>query len=95
VRLVGEVHGVKEFRRHVGKIPNAIVCIVEQERIDGLNFNAANTCAAHGFKLLLQLRLGDRWTKPPPAHHDPRIVRRVLKTMVQSVDGILSHEDGR
>ena len=48
--------------------------LVEGERIERCNLDAANAFRLHLFQFTLQLGLGDTGTKPPPAHHDAAIV---------------------
>ncbi len=76
-RLVGgEAKGADEVVRQVRKVAQPFVWIVEHDRIDRLDFDAADAARFHQPQLSLELRLGDRRAEPPPAHHDAAVGRR-------------------
>ena len=88
----GEAKGADEVVRQVRKVAQPFAWIVEHDRIDRLDFDAADAARFHQPQLSLELRLGDRRAEPPPAHHDaavdwrrdersPEITQRVWRTL--------------
>src|SRR6202021_2257689 len=57
--------------------------VIERKRIESSDLDSTNACGLHLFQFLLQLGLRDCGTKPPPAHHDSTVVRRVRKCLFQ------------
>ena len=58
------------------------VCgVVQGQRVDGLDLEAADAALLHHPHLALDLRLRDRGPEPPPAHHDPAVVRRLREEL--------------
>ena len=76
----GEAQIINEFIGKIREIVESVARIIQSQRIDRLNFNTANACLLHGAQFSLQLWLDDGRTKPPPAHHDSAIRRRILET---------------
>src|SRR5581483_4969945 len=72
--LVGKGQIVEKLRRQIRKVDNSFCRVVEHERVDRLNFDAAHAGTLYGFEFLRQFRLDDRRTKPPPAHHGLGII---------------------
>ena len=77
--LAGECERVEELAGEIRQVADAMRRIVQNQRIDRLHLEAADAALLHGEHLALQLRPGHRGAEPPPAHHDPRIVRGVLR----------------
>jgi hypothetical protein len=50
--------------------------IVEHERVDRLDLEAADAAVLHLADLACKAGLRDRRPEPPPPHHDPRLVWR-------------------
>ena len=64
--------------------------IVEFQRIGRLNFDAADSGIPHELEFSLQLLFRHGGAEPPPTHHDPAIVRRVLKRLPEITYGTSS-----
>jgi hypothetical protein len=60
--------------------------IIKSEGINRLHFKPADAAFLHQAHLAFELRFGNCWSKPPPAHHDTRVVRRLLKGLLELVD---------
>ena len=75
--VVGETHGVEKAVREIRQVHQAARRVVERQRIHRLDLDAANTAFLHGAQLAFQLGLFHRRAEPPPAHHDPAVIRRV------------------
>src|SRR6266446_8684538 len=71
------MQGVDELIRQIRKIMETMLWIVQRLGIHRLYFNAANATFLHGAQFPLQLWSRDRRTKPPPAHQNSAIVRRI------------------
>ena len=56
------------------------------ERIGRLDFKAADAALLHDVHFAFEFRLGDRRPEPPPAHHDPRVVRRLIEAVLKLID---------
>jgi hypothetical protein len=76
---------IKELAGEIWDITQAVLRVVKLKRVNRLQFNSANACIFHGTELTRKLRLRYRGTKPPPAHHDPAIVGRPLKSRAHPV----------
>src|SRR5437899_52027 len=93
----GEAQRVEKLRRQIGKVSKALLRIVERQGINGLHFDAADAARLHDTHFPLQLRFIDGWPEPPPSHHDPRIVGRILESASQLsqgwIGGASAHRD--
>jgi len=84
---VDEPEIVKECAREVGQylragglILIAVLILIERKRIDGLDLESTDTGGLHLLHLAEQFRLGDGGAKPPPPHHQSRVVWRRLES---------------
>src|SRR6266536_215141 len=82
--LLGKAQRIHVLVRQVSEVMESSCGIIEGQRIEGGNLNAANPCGLHLFEFTLKLRLGYGGTKPPPTHHDPAVVRWVYKCFAKS-----------
>ena len=76
---------VQKFRRKELQIHQPGNRAVQRQRISWLHFKPAETALFHRLHLFQQLRLGDRRAEPPPAHHRPRIIGRLLEGFPQLI----------
>src|SRR5262249_15896652 len=77
--LTGEAQGLDELIREKRQDPDSLLRILQHQGIDGLHLKAPDAAFLHHAQLPLELRLGYRGSKPPPAHHDARVVGRVYE----------------
>src|SRR5437588_5088918 len=77
--LAGESQRVQKFIRDIRRVSKPVLGIVESHGIYGLHFKSADAAFLHEAHFALEFRLGNGRTEPPPAHHDPRVVRRVFE----------------
>jgi len=89
----GEVHAESQFPRLLGseskrlnelvrqerEIPDASLGVIQRDRVHRLHLEAADAPCSHQSHLSFQFRLGHCRAEPPPAHHDPGVVRRLLE----------------
>jgi hypothetical protein len=85
--LGSEPQGVKEAVGEKRQGPDSLFRIIQHQRINRLHFKAADAAFFHQLHLALEFRLCHRRAEPPPAHHDPRVVRRIQKRPLQIIDG--------
>lgn len=88
-----EMQGIYELIRQIRKVMETMLWIVQRLRIHRLYFNAANASFLHCAQFPLQLWFRDRRTKPPPAHQNSAIVRRISEAPPQGLQ--FSHGGGR
>ena len=86
--VVGETHGIEKAIRKIRQVDQSARRVVERHRIHRLDFHAANAAVLHGAQLAFELGFLDRRAEPPPAHHDPAVIRRVRKGGTQIVHGV-------
>src|SRR5262249_40884610 len=77
---------VEEFVRKIGKVARAVLRIVQRQRIDGLNFDSTDATFFHGAQFAFEFLLCNRWSEPPPAHHDSRVIGWFLKLALEFID---------
>ena len=84
----GEAQSFKKLIGKIRKIVKSGSGIVQSQRINRLHFDAANTGLFHGLQFAFKLSIVDSGPKPPPAHHDSRISRRILETGPEFRDAV-------
>src|SRR6266849_991040 len=88
-----KTQGIDKLSRQIREIMETMLWIVQRLRIHRLYLNTANATFLHGAQFPLQLWFRDRRTKPPPAHQDSAIVRRIGEAPPQRLQ--FSHGGGR
>src|SRR5262249_16671764 len=93
----GKTQGCDKGVRQVREVMKVVLRIVEGQRIDRLNFNAADAGLLHGAEFAVNFGLSDAPAKPPPADHDSLVPWRIHKVPVQLVEigGLPSCNDKR
>src|SRR5207302_430020 len=57
--------------------------IIQSQRIQGSDLHASNACCFHLFEFPPDFCFCDSRPEPPPAHHDPAVIRRVCERLFQ------------
>ncbi len=81
--IAGEAHDVEKLVGHVGEVLEGNGRVVEGERVDRLDFEAADASSFHHAHLFFEFGLGDTGAEPPPAHHDAGVIGGILKRLSQ------------
>src|SRR2546430_143506 len=95
-----EIHAQAEFTRFIGRKLQRIKKlvrkkwkgldagrrVVQHERINWLDLKAADAGSFHFPHFSLEFRLTHGRAKPPPAHHDAAVVRRLLELLLKLFD---------
>jgi hypothetical protein len=82
-RLIRKTYGPQKIIGEIRPVANTFRRIIQRQRVDRLNLDAADAALFHRAELARQFRIFDSRPKPPPAHHDVRIVRWLEKTLPQ------------
>src|SRR5205085_10938575 len=90
-----EAKSINECIGEIRKILNSGRRIVRQQRIDGLNFKTTDAAFFHQAHLTFEFLLRDGWSKPPPAHHDLRVIGWPLKSTLQFGNALRSRRPKR
>jgi hypothetical protein len=81
--LRGKAEVIDVFVGKIRQIAKAGLRIIEGQRIQGGDLDASDASRLHLLEFFLDFRLRDGWTKPPPAHHDPAVIRRMRERLSQ------------
>jgi hypothetical protein len=86
--LSGEAERSDVLIGEPGRVVDADLGIIERLRVESGYLYAADAGRPHLLQFTGDLGTADGWAKPPPSHHDARIVWWVLEAGTEIADGL-------